>query len=184
MTNGSSLPNLRAPAEPAVKQEHLQWCSRWFSFAPWSTHPLFDAIEQGDATTVTSLLEADISIICLVSRRSKRSPWHVAAHLGHVNVLRSLVAAVLNSEQSVEKLNSSLRRLLSLTRTPEALLLSFLNKRSSSDSMTPLMLAALAGKVVAVEYLLSVGANPWVCMADGVTALHVAARHNQCHVSA
>jgi ankyrin repeat protein len=118
-----------------------------------------NAVEQGREEEVHDMLRRDVR---LMKRRwlSRMSAWHIAAAMGHTNILKTLVDVVLTGGSNVTAMmNSSLRRMLAMTTTSEELLKGFL-LQGSGGGMTPLMLAARSGHGEAVAYLLSLGEVP------------------------
>lgn len=117
-----------------------------------------NAVMAGMAQNVQELLRKDIRLMKRRSLPARKSAWHLAAQKGHVGVLKALVHTVLNSSTAEvdNMMTSSIRRMLSISSTPEQLLTKFL-LQGSRGGLTPLMLAALEGQTEAVAYLLSIG---------------------------
>ncbi|GAB2272477.1 hypothetical protein Dimus_007301 [Dionaea muscipula] len=119
-----------------------------------SDHGLFSAIENGDLEMVKSLVEKDpVSVIEVTTARNRLSALHIAALSGQIRILSMLLDLPVNPD--------------SLNRYKQ----------------TPLMLAAMHGKISCVEKLIQAGAN--ILMFDalhGRTCLHYAAYygHSDC----
>ncbi|KAF5832038.1 ankyrin repeat-containing domain protein [Dunaliella salina] len=144
--------------------------------------PFWAAVEEGDHELVSTLLAGDLTLLKKTKPSDRRlSAWHLAAKNGHTNVLQELREAVLSCGEESTKLNSSLRRVFAVTCSGESLLHKFVNW-DTFTSQTPLILACRNGHKEAASFLLSSGANPWVGDAEGLTALHYAARHNHWEV--
>lgn len=116
-------------------------------------HGLFSAVQFGDLETVEALVERDSSILRHTTVYDRHSALHIAAANGQIEILSLLL------ERSVN---------------PDAL---------NRHKQTPLMLAAMHGKISCLRKLLEVGAN--VLMFDslhGRTCLHYAAYygHSDC----
>lgn len=114
---------------------------------------IFGAAQMGDLETLISELEADPSLLHQASLYDRQSLLHLAASNGQIDVLSWL-------------LDRSIR--------PDVL---------NRNKQTPLMLAAMHGKISCVEKLLHAGAN--ILMFDslrGRTCLHYAAYygHSDC----
>ena len=114
------------------------------------------AVEAGREAEVQALLQRDIGLIKRRSLGARHSAWHLAAQCGHVRVLQALVDAVLHGHDVGAMMNSSLRRMLAMTSTPERLLHTLL-RQGCRGGLTPLMLASQGGHAEAVAYLLSIG---------------------------
>ena len=114
------------------------------------------AVEEGREDEVHDMLRRDVRLMKRRGLPSRRSAWHIAAAMGHTNVLKTLVDVVLSGGANVA---SSLRRMLAMSTTSEELLKGFL-LQGSGGGLTPLMLAARAGHGEAVAYLLSIGEVP------------------------
>ncbi|KAJ4953545.1 hypothetical protein NE237_030377 [Protea cynaroides] len=109
-------------------------------------HGLFRAVQIGDLDTVTALLERDPTLLHQSSVYDKLSALHIAAANGRIEVLSFLL------DRSVH---------------PDIL---------SRHKQTPLMMAAMHGKISCVQKLLRAGAN--ILMFDSIhgrTCLHYAA---------
>ncbi|XP_004294504.1 PREDICTED: putative E3 ubiquitin-protein ligase XBAT31 [Fragaria vesca subsp. vesca] len=109
-------------------------------------HGLFSAVQFGDLETVEALVERDSSILRHTTVYDRHSALHIAAANGQIEIISLLL------ERSVN---------------PDAL---------NRHKQTPLMLAAMHGKISCVRKLLEAGAN--VLMFDslhGRTCLHYAA---------
>ncbi|XP_014520416.1 putative E3 ubiquitin-protein ligase XBAT31 isoform X1 [Vigna radiata var. radiata] len=116
-------------------------------------HGLFRAVQHGDLDTVAALLHTHPSLMNHTTVYDHHSPLHIAAANGQIQVLSWLLDGSVN---------------------PDAL---------NRQKQTPLMLAAMHGKIACVEKLLEAGAN--VLMFDacyGRTCLHYAAYygHSSC----
>ncbi|KAK4254956.1 hypothetical protein QN277_008025 [Acacia crassicarpa] len=116
-------------------------------------HGLFTAVQHGDNSTVRNLLQRDPSIVHHTTVYDRHSALHIAAANGQIEILSMLLDGSVN---------------------PDVL---------NRQKQTPLMLAAMNGKIACVKKLLEVGAN--VLMFDslyGRTCLHYAAYygHSSC----
>ncbi|KAL1298503.1 putative E3 ubiquitin-protein ligase XBAT31 [Arachis ipaensis] len=116
-------------------------------------HGLFTAVHHGHLLTVTSLLDHDPSLLHHTTVYDRHSPLHIAAAKGHIHILSNLLDRSLNPD--------------------------LLNRQKQ----TPLMLAAMHGKIDCVQKLLQAGAN--VLMFDSIygrTCLHYSAYygHSSC----
>ncbi|ERN07825.1 hypothetical protein AMTRI_Chr08g204250 [Amborella trichopoda] len=116
-------------------------------------HVLFTASQQGDVEMVEALLERDPSLLSQTTVYDKLSALHIAAACGQIQVLSLIL------DRSVH---------------PDLL---------NRHKQTPLMLAAMHGKIECVQRLLQAGAN--VLMFDSIhgrTCLHYAAYfgHSDC----
>ncbi|KAE9587922.1 hypothetical protein Lal_00002832 [Lupinus albus] len=116
-------------------------------------HGLFTAVQHGDFQTVTTLLQDDPSLFHHTTLYDRHSSLHIAAANGQIQILSSLLHGSIN---------------------PDVL---------NRQKQTPLMLAAMHGKIDCVEKLLQAGAN--VLMFDAIygrTCLHYAAYygHSSC----
>ena len=121
--------------------------------------PFTYAVEDGRDDEVQELLRRDVRLMKRRSLPAMMSAWHVAASKGHTNVLKTLADIVLNGGADVtQMMRSSIKRILSISTTPEKLLQTFL-LQGSRGGLTPLMLAAKEGHQEAVAYLLSIGEN-------------------------
>ncbi|OIV99385.1 hypothetical protein TanjilG_17195 [Lupinus angustifolius] len=116
-------------------------------------HGLFRAVQHGDLETFATLLETCPSLMHRTTVYDRHSPLHIAAANGQIQILTMLLNGSVN---------------------PDVL---------NRQKQTPLMLAAMHGKIACVEKLLEAGAN--VLMFDSVygrTSLHYAAYygHSSC----
>ncbi|XP_058109698.1 putative E3 ubiquitin-protein ligase XBAT31 [Magnolia sinica] len=116
-------------------------------------HGLFSAVQIGDLETIEALLDREPGIIHHATVYDRFSALHIAAANGQIEVLSLIL------ERSVH---------------PDVL---------SRHKQTPLMLAAMHGKIACVEKLLQAGAN--ILMFDSLhrrTCLHYAAYygHSDC----
>ncbi|GLT71323.1 hypothetical protein SLA2020_433530 [Shorea laevis] len=114
---------------------------------------LFSAVQNGEVELLEALVEADPSVLEETSGHGKLSALHVAAANGWIEVLSVLLDRSVNPDM--------------------------LNRRKQ----TPLMLAAMHGKISCVQKLIQTGAN--ILMFDslhGRTCLHYAAYygHSDC----
>ncbi|KAI3507759.1 hypothetical protein L1887_22753 [Cichorium endivia] len=117
-------------------------------------HGLFTAVQFGDLEIVKTILERDPSLIQQRTVYDRHSALHIAAANGQIEIL-----SILLENRSVN---------------PDSL---------NRHKQTPLMLAAMHGKIACVEKLIEAGAN--VLMFDslnGRTCLHYAAYygHSDC----
>ncbi|KAI3819707.1 hypothetical protein L1987_13555 [Smallanthus sonchifolius] len=117
-------------------------------------HGLFTAIQFGDLHTLNTLLEKDPNLIRQTTVYDRHSALHIAAANGQIEIV-----SLLLENRSVN---------------PDSL---------NRHKQTPLMLAAMHGKITCVEKLIEAGAN--VLMFDslnGRTCLHYAAYygHSNC----
>ncbi|XP_042509779.1 putative E3 ubiquitin-protein ligase XBAT31 [Macadamia integrifolia] len=111
-------------------------------------HGLLGAVQIGDLDTVVALLERDPTLLHQSSVYDKLSPLHIAAAYGQIEIVSFLL------DRSIQ---------------PDIL---------NRHKQTPLMLAAMHGKISCVRKLLQAGAN--ILMFDSVhgrTCLHYAAYH-------
>lgn len=118
-----------------------------------SEHGLFRAVQNGELETVEKMVEEDPSLLGLTTAKRRLSTLHVAAANGRIQVLSTLLDRSVNPDM--------------------------LNRHKQ----TPLMLAAMHGKLSCVERLIQAGAN--ILMFDslnGRTCLHHAAYygHSEC----
>ncbi|KAL6340797.1 hypothetical protein AAG906_031907 [Vitis piasezkii] len=116
-------------------------------------HGLFSAVQVGDLESVESLLARDPSLLHQTTVYDRHSALHIAAANGQIEIL----SMILDRSISPDLLNR--------------------------NKQTPLMLAAMHGKISCVQKLLQAGAN--VLMFDsmhGRTCLHYAAYygHSDC----
>lgn len=116
-------------------------------------HGLFRAVQHGDLQTVSTLLQTHPALMHRTTVYDHHSALHIAAANGQIQVLS---------------------RLLDGSANPDVL---------NRQKQTPLMLAAMHGKIACVEKLLEAGAN--VLMFDagyGRTCLHYSAYygHSSC----
>lgn len=116
-------------------------------------HAFFSAVQQGDLQRVEAALEREPHLISETTVYEKMSPLHIAAANGQIDVLSYLLDRNLH---------------------PDAL---------SRNKQTPLMMAAMYGKVSCIERLLQAGAN--ILLFDSLhrrTCLHYAANygHTNC----
>ncbi|XP_057956059.1 putative E3 ubiquitin-protein ligase XBAT31 [Malania oleifera] len=116
-------------------------------------HGLFSAVQFGDMETVESLLDRDPSLLHQNTVYDRHAALHIAAANGQIEILSMLL------DRSV---------------SPDVM---------NRHKQTPLMLAAMHGKISCVEKLLQAGAN--ILMFDtlhGRTCLHYAAYygHSDC----
>ncbi|KAG9129633.1 hypothetical protein Leryth_014482 [Lithospermum erythrorhizon] len=114
---------------------------------------LFSAVQSGDLETVETVLENDPSFIFRTTVYGRQSAMHIAAANGQIEVLATL---------------------LSRSGNPDLV---------NRHKQTPLMVAAMHGKISCVEKLIEAGAN--ILMFDSVngrTCLHYAAYygHSDC----
>ncbi|KAM3340908.1 hypothetical protein P3S68_028543 [Capsicum galapagoense] len=111
-------------------------------------HGLFVAVQNGEVDKVEAMIDENPNVLRIVTVNGKLSPLHVAAVNGQIEVLCILLDRGVNPD--------------------------ILNRHKQ----TPLMLAAMHGKVSCVERLMQQGAN--ILMFDslhGRTCLHYAAYH-------
>ncbi|XP_052184114.1 putative E3 ubiquitin-protein ligase XBAT31 [Diospyros lotus] len=116
-------------------------------------HELFRAVQSGDLETVEILLEKDPTRILRTTTYDHHSALHVAAANGQIEILSMLVDRSVNPD--------------------------LLNRHKQ----TPLMLAAMHGKIASVEKLIQAGANILTFDSiNGRTCLHYAAYygHSDC----
>ncbi|KAK9280026.1 hypothetical protein L1049_013711 [Liquidambar formosana] len=109
-------------------------------------HGLFSAVQFGELVTVRTLLERDPNLLHQTTVYDRQSAFHIAAANGQIEILSMLL------DRSV---------------SPDLL---------NRHKQTPLMLAAMHGKISCVQKLLQAGAN--ILMFDslhGRTCLHYAA---------
>ncbi|RZC78743.1 hypothetical protein C5167_002939 [Papaver somniferum] len=109
-------------------------------------HVLFKAIQVGDIETVKFLLERDPSLVDQTTVYDRISALHIASTYGQIEVVEMILDQLVNPD--------------------------IVNRHRQ----TPLMLAAMHGKISCVEKLLEAGAN--ILMFDSVsgrTCLHYAA---------
>ncbi|KAI3832785.1 hypothetical protein MKW98_002331 [Papaver atlanticum] len=116
-------------------------------------HVLFKAIQVGDIETVKFLLERDPSLVDQTTVYDRLSALHIASTYGQIEVVEMILDQLVNPD--------------------------IVNRHRQ----TPLMLAAMHGKISCVEKLLEAGAN--ILMFDSVsgrTCLHYAAYygHSDC----
>ncbi|KAI3913325.1 hypothetical protein MKW92_040332 [Papaver armeniacum] len=116
-------------------------------------HVLFKAIQVGDIETVKFLLERDPSLVDQTTVYDRLSALHIASTYGQIEVVGMILDQLVNPD--------------------------IVNRHRQ----TPLMLAAMHGKISCVEKLLEAGAN--ILMFDSVsgrTCLHYAAYygHSDC----
>ncbi|KAI3889585.1 hypothetical protein MKX03_007529 [Papaver bracteatum] len=116
-------------------------------------HVLFKAIQVGDIETVKFLLERDPSLVDQTTVYDRLSALHIASTYGQIEVVEMILDQLINPD--------------------------IVNRHRQ----TPLMLAAMHGKISCVEKLLEAGAN--ILMFDSVrgrTCLHYAAYygHSDC----
>ncbi|OVA18346.1 zinc finger protein [Macleaya cordata] len=116
-------------------------------------HVLFRAIQVGDLETVQVLIQRDPSLLDQTTVYDRLSALHIAAANGQIEVLSMILDRLVNPD--------------------------IVNRHKQ----TPLMLAAMHGKISCVEKLLEAGAN--ILMFDSVngrTCLHYAAYygHSDC----
>ncbi|RZC83946.1 hypothetical protein C5167_046732 [Papaver somniferum] len=116
-------------------------------------HVLFKAIQVGDIETVKFLLERDPSLLDQTTVYDRLSALHIASTYGQIEVVEMILDQLVNPD--------------------------IVNRHRQ----TPLMLAAMHGKISCVEKLLEAGAN--ILMFDSVsgrTCLHYAAYygHSDC----
>lgn len=133
------------------------------SCLPWLRRDLFeDAVAEGRTAQVVALLEHGTSrLLAPQSGRFRHSPWHVACHRGHLEVLQALVDAVLKGSRSSLLFTASMHRKLfgvgTAGQVTSELILKGCLMHSIRGGFSPLMLAARAGHVDIVVYLLSLG---------------------------
>ncbi|KAK4753510.1 hypothetical protein SAY87_001614 [Trapa incisa] len=111
-------------------------------------HNLFSAVQHGDLETVRTLLDGDSALPHQTTPYDRQSLLHIAAANGQIEILSMLLDQPLHPD--------------------------LLNR----NKQTPLMLAAMRGKIFCVKKLLDAGAN--VLKFDslnGRTCLHYAAYH-------
>ncbi|CAJ1955742.1 unnamed protein product [Sphenostylis stenocarpa] len=116
-------------------------------------HGLFTAVQHGHLQTVTTLLEADPSLLYQTTPYDRHTPLHIAAANAQIEILSRLLDGSLN---------------------PDVL---------NRHKQTPLMLAAMHGNIACVEKLLLAGANVLMFdTISGRTCLHYAAYygHSSC----
>ncbi|XP_010521830.1 PREDICTED: putative E3 ubiquitin-protein ligase XBAT31 isoform X1 [Tarenaya hassleriana] len=109
-------------------------------------HGIFTAVQSGDITAVRGVLAADPGLLNQATVYDRHSILHIAAATGQIEILSMLLMKMTNPD--------------------------VLNRRKQ----TPLMLAAMYGKISCVKKLIEVGAN--ILMFDSVnrrTCLHYAA---------
>ncbi|GFQ07382.1 putative E3 ubiquitin-protein ligase xbat31 [Phtheirospermum japonicum] len=109
---------------------------------------LFDAVQNGELESVEAMADEDPNLLALKTFRGRLSALHVAAENGRIEVLSMLLDRFGNPD--------------------------ILNRHKQ----TPLMLAAMHGKISCVERLIQAGAN--ILLFDtlhGRTCLHYAAYH-------
>uniref|UniRef100_A0A1D1YSZ8 RING-type E3 ubiquitin transferase n=1 Tax=Anthurium amnicola TaxID=1678845 RepID=A0A1D1YSZ8_9ARAE len=120
---------------------------------PVQEHEFFDAVQAGDLETVESLVAAEPALLHQTTVYDRLSPLHVAAANGRIEVL----SMILDRSAHPDLLNR--------------------------HKQTPLMLAAMHGKISCVEKLLQAGANMLTFDSlHGRTCLHYAAYygHSDC----
>ncbi|CAK9188189.1 unnamed protein product [Ilex paraguariensis] len=113
-------------------------------------HGLFIAVQNGELEIVEAMLEDEPNVLGWRTVRGKLSALHMAAAHGRIEVLSMLLDRSINTD--------------------------ILNRHKQ----TPLMLAAMNGKIACVERLIQAGAN--ILMFDalnGRTCLHYAAYYGQ-----
>ncbi|KAI8014198.1 putative E3 ubiquitin-protein ligase XBAT31 [Camellia lanceoleosa] len=116
-------------------------------------HELFTAVQFGDLETVETLLERDLTLIHQTTVYDHHSSLHIAAANGQIDIVTLLLDRSVNPD--------------------------LLNRHKQ----TPLMLAAMHGKISCVQKLIQAGAN--ILMFDSIlgrTCLHYAAYygHSDC----
>ncbi|KAF7805464.1 putative E3 ubiquitin-protein ligase XBAT31 [Senna tora] len=92
-------------------------------------HGLFTAVQHGDLVTVTNLLQRDPTLLHHTTVYDRHSALHIAAANGQIEILSMLLDGSVN---------------------PDVL---------NRQKQTPLMLAAMHGKITCLKKLLEVGAN-------------------------
>ncbi|XP_023748522.1 putative E3 ubiquitin-protein ligase XBAT31 isoform X1 [Lactuca sativa] len=117
-------------------------------------HWLFTAVQSGDLETVRSVLERDPDLIQQTTVNDRHSALHIAAANGRIEIVSMLLDDQLVNPDSLNR-----------------------------HKQTPLMLAAMHGKISCVQKLIEAGAN--ILMFDslnGRTCLHYAAfyGHSDC----
>ncbi|KAG0501354.1 hypothetical protein HPP92_001426 [Vanilla planifolia] len=120
---------------------------------PSIDHDFSSAVRSGDLKFVQSILQKDPEVLRRNTSSDRDSPYHIAAAYGHVEIL----SVFLDQSDIPDTLNK--------------------------HKQTPLMVAAMQGKISCVEKLLHTGAN--ILMFDSVnerTCLHHAAYygHSDC----
>ncbi|KAL7247522.1 hypothetical protein ACSBR2_002438 [Camellia fascicularis] len=116
-------------------------------------HELFTAVQFGDLETVETLLERDLTLIHQTTVYDRHCSLHIAAANGQIDIVTLLLDRSVNPD--------------------------LLNRHKQ----TPLMLAAMHGKISCVQKLIQAGAN--ILMFDSIlgrTCLHYAAYygHSDC----
>ncbi|KAK4777708.1 hypothetical protein SAY87_017895 [Trapa incisa] len=115
-------------------------------------HGLFSAVQYGEMETVKAILERDSSLLHKRTAYDRQSLLHIASANGQIEILSMLLDQSLNPD--------------------------LLNRKR----LTPLMLAAMHGKISCVKKLLDAGAN--ILKFDdhnGRTCLHYAAYYGHSH---
>ncbi|KAK4764474.1 hypothetical protein SAY87_013912 [Trapa incisa] len=115
-------------------------------------HGLFSAVQSGDLETVKSMLGRDSSLLHQRTAYDRQSLLHIASANGQIEILSMILDRSLNPD--------------------------LLNRKKQ----TPLMLAAMHGKISCVKKLLDAGANvlKFDCL-NGRTCLHYAAYYGHSH---
>jgi ankyrin repeat protein len=139
------------------------------------------ALREGDEGTVLRLLDADPTLLDVMSDAMRKRPLAVAAHHGHLEVVRLLIERGANISATGEWRNTALHYAAIMGYEEVVALLldngAHANSRNQ-HGITPLVLACHNGHLGVVRLLIQHMGSQWLDdrgNASGQTALHYAA---------
>ncbi|MEW5310855.1 MAG: hypothetical protein WDW38_002616 [Sanguina aurantia] len=144
----------------------------------WSKpHPLLKALEQQNLGSIAEQLQQNPNLLHKAIGPRMRNAWHVAAELGHLDVLKLLAARASEAAaaEAAPREKGSFTHLVSILFHGSSKLHNMVGRHTTLGH-TPLMLAAIRGREECVEFLLSLGADPWDHDHQQLSPLHHAAR--------
>lgn len=130
-------------------------------------HPLLKALEQSNLDSIAEQLQQRPNLLHASIGPRMRNAWHVAAELGHMDVLKLLAAraSAAAAAEAAPREKGSFTHLVSTLFRGGSKLQSMIGKHTTLGH-TPLILACMRGREHCVEFLLSLGEQgvfrfPW-----------------------